>query len=114
MLKPRYYYSSPGKIADATVIVDENGSLIYTYDDYRYKKPMPRLTVCGIWDTEANTMSFGVARCSEKDTFEKAIGRSISHQRASEDPCKVVHIDKLDKVSDIFMMVAENLEDEYL
>ena len=45
--------------------------------------PIGGITVCGIYDSAANSISVGYAKCSKKDSFSKKLGRIISHGRAT-------------------------------
>ena len=113
MKKEKYYYSRPLYKANATVIVNarnqvENVNCISNY------KPFPRLTICGIYDNEEHTMTYGIALCSERDTFRRKIGQKISYKRAFIKPYRVVNIKPEDKISDLFIRNARNIESEIL
>jgi len=45
--------------------------------------PTGGITVCGIYDSTANSISVGNAKCSKKDNFSKKLGRTISYGRAT-------------------------------
>ena len=98
MKKPRYYYSLP--LVKTDVIAVESEFLINNcmfnpesiIGVNKSLKPMPRLTICSILDTDDETLSFGAAYCSEKDRFVKATGRAISYERALNNPMRVVSI----------------------
>jgi len=45
--------------------------------------PIGGITVCGIYDSAANSISVGYAKCSKKDNFSKKLGRTISYGRAT-------------------------------
>lgn len=72
--------------------------------------PLPRITICGVLDTETNVLSFGAAVCSSKDRFERKKGRELSEQRALTCPLQKVSVTK-DSISEIFMATAIAIED---
>ena len=109
MLKPKYYYSEPYYKALAHVIVDNHGGVIDFLDAY-CKEAKPRVTICGIWDTEKNTMSYGYAVCSPEDQFEKKVGRKLAYDRAISKPCVTIYVSDNDSVSKIFINGAMDLE----
>lgn len=110
MRKERFYYGRPWSIASVDFVVNSDfqacGEGVVTKT-----KPLSRVTICGIYDTEKNTMSFGVARCSHRDQFVKSVGRDLSYYRANESPYKVVKIGE-NRVSDVFMTNAMDIESE--
>lgn len=111
MLKARYYYSEPIKIGTADVFVGEDGSIEGVLSDPKVKCELPRATICGIWDTDTNKMSFGVSRCSSKDTFRKDVGRKLAYERALNNPSRVLTLDALDSVPELFIQTAYQLEE---
>ncbi len=112
MLKPRYYYSDGFFIGTASVVVDDHGDLI-DWTNVRNKKPVPRVTICGIWDTEKNTMAYGAALCSPEDQFVKKTGRELAYIRALEKPITTVYI-KDESVSETFINYASSIEAQIL
>lgn len=114
MLKPRYFYSEPAAIATAKVILDADGSIIGLADETTAKvtRRLPRTTICGIFDDEKKTLSFGYAKCSHKDIFNKSLGRKISYNRAIKNPLCTITVDALDNLSDLFMETATMLEEK--
>lgn len=108
MLKPRYYYSEALMEGNANVVLDATGLII---DFYNIRKPVPkpRITICGIWDTEKNTMSYGAAICSPEDQFVKKTGRMLAYERALSNPIRVIDIPR-GRVSETFMTHAVDLE----
>lgn len=47
---------------------------------------LPRVTVCAVYDEDINTLQFGVAVCSPKDTYRRIDGYSIAMTRAEDNP----------------------------
>lgn len=113
MLKPKYYYSEPFYKALAHVVVDNHGEVIDFLDAY-YKEAVPRITICGIWDTEKNTMSYGYAVCSPKDQFEKKIGRKLAYDRALNKPQVIIYIPEDKAGPDVFLNGAMDLESKIM
>lgn len=112
MLKPRFYYTDPMYESEVKMLFLDDKTPV------AYKKPMnklafPRLTICGIWDTDKNTMSYGVAKCCFKDRFEKKVGRRLAYNRALEDPIRVIKISDIKNVSTTFIEEAQNIEYEH-
>lgn len=113
MKKERFYYGEELIISNLEVLVDREKNIIGT-GGISGRRSFPRISICGIYDNEANTMSFGVARCSGNDTFVKAIGRNLSRKRAIEKPFRVVKIHPSQKISEVFMTHALNIESEVM
>lgn len=77
-------------------------------------KTLPRVVVASIYNSEENSMSFGVALCSPKDTFKKAIGRKLAEDRARIKPnVKVTNIRK-GCIRSVSKRYANQLIAEYL
>ena len=74
----------------------------------------PRVTICGIYDDEQNTLNFGVARCSEKDRFIKRIGRELSTERALHNPIMIMKCNDKIFFGNIFIEVAKELSYKYM
>lgn len=81
---------------------------------YYHTKPVPglrRVTVCGI--IKNDKMSFGVARCSKKDTFKKAKGRLIAEARAKNKPNLGIiipgSVEESGKFGQLFVQKAKHL-----
>lgn len=108
MKKSRFYYGDDLSIADLEVII-LNEKFVAS-GNTKHRKKLPRVTICGIYDDEEQTMAFGVTKCSEKDIFVKSIGRNLALKRAEESPYRVVHIQPFQKVSDVFITHATNIE----
>lgn len=113
MKKEKYYYSTDLHLAKMEVIVNNNHKIIATGSISNYE-PLPRVTICGIYDNEEQTMTYGVAICSKKDTFRRKIGQRISYDRAFVKPYRVVQIHPSDKISELFITHARQIEYEVL
>lgn len=85
MEKIKFYYSQPMCAAEVCVISNHRGNFdpanIVGYSKHSMK-PLPRITICAVYDEVNNQMKFGIARCNPKDKFCKKIGREISLQNA--------------------------------
>lgn len=113
MKKEKYYYSEDLHLAKMNVVVNSNHYILSTTDAYDYK-PLPRLTICGVYDNEEHTMTYGVAICSSKDVFKRKIGQKISYDRAFIKPYRIVKINPSDKISELFINNARQIEHEIL
>lgn len=107
MKKPRYYYTADVS-TDTLRVKCVDGEPLYVINRIASRK-LPRLTICGIWDTDTDTMSFGYAKCSCKDVFKKSIGREIAYKRATTDPFMTVKINGR-RVPDVFMDTCIELD----
>ena len=110
MKKVRYYYSDDLRLGKVEVVLNNFGNPVALSDLIGPIKFLPRNTICGIYDDEESTMTFGVARCASKDDFVKSVGREISLKRAETNPIRVVHIHPTQKVSDVFMEHALDID----
>lgn len=113
MKKERFYYGEELIISNLEVLLNKEKNIVGT-GRLNGKKGFPRISICGIYDTEANTMSFGVARCSGNDTFIKTTGRDLSRKRATESPFRVVTIHPSQKVPEVFMTHARDIENKVM
>lgn len=113
MKTSRFYYGRLKTSMTAEVYLDLHNKVADFIQDTIHYFNVKRVTVCGILDTEANTLSFGVSVCSGKDRFEKAIGRKLSEQRALTNPLMVIPVTK-ENVSKTFMETAQKLDDQFL
>ena len=113
MKKERFYYGEQLSLSDLEILLDKHNRIIGT-GTISNRKSLPRVTVCGIWDTETNTMVFGAARCASKDSFEKSIGKELARKRANESPMRTVTITPSEKVSDVFLENARGIEFEIM
>ena len=113
----KYYYSKPVHVRTIPVMTDAQGVPLYIFRDEsisRVVRTVPRVTVASIYDPIANTMVFGVAVCSPKDVFKKAIGRKLAEDRARIKPAaKVVGI-KPGRVRSVSKRYANELIASYL
>lgn len=83
----KYYYSAPVHLRHVPVITDDEGKVLFIYDQVEPSvKRIPRITVASVYDPVDNKMTFGAAICSPKDTFKKSVGREISEKRARQFP----------------------------
>ncbi len=112
MKKNRFYYGDDLSVADLEVVI-LNEQLV-AVGNTKHRKKLPRVTICGIYDDEEQTMTFGVTKCSEKDIFIKSIGRELAIKRAEESPYRIVRIKPFQKVSEVFMMHATDIEQRVL
>lgn len=113
MLKERFYYSDDVRLETVEIIVNNNDEIVAIGDVIK-TSPLPKVTICGVWDTEEETMTFGVARCAAKDRFDKAVGRELARKRVSENPYRKVYIKPDQKVPDVFMDNCRAIEDDVL
>lgn len=113
MKKEKYYYSKGYRKALIDVIVDETDHIVHHGAKYGVFS-LPRVTICGIYDDEAHTMSYGVARCSSRDEFKREFGQRISYGRAVKRPYRVIQIQPTDKISEVFIANAKAIEEEVL
>lgn len=115
MSKVKYYYSAAAQIRRIPVVTNDAGEVLYIYDKMEaLVKRIPRVTVASVYDKKENTLSFGVAVCSPKDTFKKSIGREIALKRATESPKKVITGFKRSKVSELSRSFSRSLISEAL
>ena len=112
MKKPKYYYSTPVTIKKSEVLSLNSGVIVGVSKKETYKCRMPRITICGIYDDETDTLSFGLAKCSPKDQFVKSIGREIAYERALNDPICIVKVGDR-RISEVYSDVALDLDIEY-
>ena len=114
MNKVRYYYGKNFKIANLEVVLGNNNNIIAAGRVTGKIKPIPRVTICGIFNPDDNTISFGVSRCSTKDVFVKSTGKELSYTRAKDTPYKVVKVRRGEKISDRFIENCLEIEEEVL
>lgn len=114
MKKEKYYYSKPAKRGCVDVVLDSQNNILEIGKQFWCIQPIPRITICGIYDNEQNTMSYGVAKCNKYDEFNKKLGQEISYARAMMKPYKVVEIHPEDKISELFIKHARIIEEEVL
>lgn len=114
MSKVKYYFSNDFKVANMEVLLGTNNTVIATSGIISKPRRIPRITICGILDSTKNTLTFGVSRCSTKDSFVKSIGRDLSYQRATTNPYKVVSIPNNTKISELFINTCLDIEREVM
>jgi hypothetical protein len=83
----------------------------YSQRDVEWKnsKVTRRVAIAGVLD--GNTLSLGKAECSEKDTYDKKLGRIIAIGRAKTKPFKVINLEEEQyvgkKYTDIFVSICK-------
>ena len=83
----KYYYSKGIHVRYLPCITDDQGDVIgYVSKNFAPSRKLPRVTVASVYNNETNTMTFGMAVCSPKDTFKKSTGRDLAYQRAITSP----------------------------
>lgn len=110
----KYYFSKDFKIANMEVLLGTNNTVVVTGNLVGRFTRIPRVTICGIFDPDKKTLTFGVARCSVKDTFVKAIGRDLAYKRAITEPYKVVSVSDNEKISKVFINTCLEIENEIM
>jgi hypothetical protein len=113
MKKEKYYYGEDLRKVYMGVVVDSHNNIIQVNEKFGLIT-LPRVTICGIYDNEEQTLSFGVAKCAEGDEFNKKLGQRITYARALNKPYRVVQIKPEDKISKLFITNAKDIEQEVL
>lgn len=115
MNKTKYYYSEAVHLRLLPVYTDAEGNPLFI-DETRKPviKTVPRVTVASVLEPETNVLSFGVAVCSDKDMFNKEIGRGLALDRAMNKPCLKLTVTRKDKISKVSKKYADQLIDQYL
>ena len=113
MKKERFYYGEDITLANLEVVLNQDKNIVAT-GRLSYANKFPRVTICGVYDDEEQTMTYGVALCSRKDVFNKSVGRQLARQRAYQKPYKVVNIHPAYTVSETFMFYAQDIENEVM
>ena len=90
-----------GKVVRYRILAKHDSFYLATGNFVGQFTRIPRVTICGIFDPFEKTLTFGVARCSVKDTFVKAIGRDLAYKRAITEPYKVVSVPDNEKISKV-------------
>lgn len=99
------------------MLVDECGEVVDEFDGCPCKlkrTPIPRVTICGIYDDETNLLNFGVSRCSSLDTFVKKTGRELAYKRAETTPVCTVTLRPGERMSNVFYSMVHDLAERYL
>ena len=110
----KFYFSRDFKLANMEVFLGTNNAVIATGNIVSKLKRVPRITICSIFDPGKKTLTFGVSRCSSKDTFVKSIGRKLAFERALNNPYKIIHVSGNEKVSDICINTCLEIEREVM
>ena len=102
MLITKYYYSNPA-----------NGTLEEYIPYVGYKvlenRPVPRISICGIFDNETKVLKIGCSRCSTKDKFDKKLGKELAYTRAETNPIITMKLAEGEVLSHVFFDQAKNL-----
>ena len=80
MKKARFYYPKPVEFIDGVVFPDTDNIIINPKKTYG-----KRYTMVSVYNDENDSIRFGVATCCPEDKFEKAIGRKIALEKATEE-----------------------------
>ena len=73
------------------------------------RSPMPRITICGIFDNETKLLRIGCSRCSTKDKFDKKVGQELAQHRAEHKPVIVLQLAEGEVLSHVFFEQARCL-----
>ena len=109
----KYFYGKSTFIQNVNIEVDEHG--LPTCGCYIpvLKKPLPRITICGVYDSETNKLTVGVAKCCPNDLFVKKVGRELALKRAETNPVCTISIMPGEIISHVFFDIARTLEKRY-
>ena len=110
----KFYFSRDFKLADVEVFLGTNNDIIAVGNIVSKLRRVPRITICSIFDPKNKTLTFGVSRCSSKDTFVKSVGRKLAFERALTRPNKTIHFSDNEKVSDICIINFVEIEREVM
>lgn len=110
----KFYFSRDFKLANMEVFLGTNNAVIATGNIVSKLKRVPRITICSIFDPDKKALTFGVSRCSSKDTFVKSIGRELAFERALNNPYKIIYVSGNEKVSDICIETCLEIEREVM
>lgn len=113
MKKERFYYGEDITLANLEVVLSRDRNIVATGRLSNQGK-FPRVSICGIYNDEEHTMTYGVALCSSKDVFKKDMGRELSRKRAQEKPYCVINTRGYKSVSEAFIENARKIEQEVL
>ena len=113
MIIEKYYYT-PVITREYLEVLTINNEIVAVGGTKRNESiRLPRITVCGLYDTESGMIRIGVSRCASRDTFIKKEGKSIAKKRAEEKPYKEVFIGP-NRISESFLELAKMIEEEIL
>ena len=110
----KFYFSKDFKLANMEVFLGTNNNILAVGNIVSKARRGPRITSCSIFDPDKKTLTFGVSRCSSKDTFVKSIGRKLAFERALASPYKIIHVSNNEKVSDLCINTCVEIEEEVM
>lgn len=110
----KFYFSKDFKLANLEVFLGTNNDIIAVGNIVSKPRRIPRITICSIFDPNKKTLTFGVSRCSSKDTFVKSVGRELAFERALASPYKTIHVSDNEKVSDLCINTCAEIEEEVM
>lgn len=109
----KYFYGKPLFTEVMTSLTDEHGAYVEDICYVIKRKPQPRVTVCGIYDTDTKELKIGVSRCSHKDVFVKSVGKGLAYDRAETKPIVKLYVMNGETVSSVFFDQAKLLDKRY-
>lgn len=113
----KFYYSKPVHVRLVPMATGAQGEPLFYYPDSSMSsivKVLPRITVASVYDSKENTMSFGIASCSPKDTFKKEVGRKLAEDRARINPTLKICKIKRNRIREVSKKYANDLISSYL
>ena len=110
----KFYFSKDFKLANMEVFLGTNNHVLAVGNIIGKPRRVPRITICSIFDPNKKTLTFGVSRCSSKDTFVKSVGRELAFERALTSPYKIIHVSDNEKVSDLCINTCLEIEEEVM
>jgi hypothetical protein len=109
----KYFYGKPTFVENVNIVTNEHGEPVCGCYNTLSKKALPRITVCGIYDSETNKISIGVSKCSSNDLFVKKVGKEIAYKRAISNPMCTMSVLPGEVISHVFFDIARTLEQRY-
>ena len=106
-MKVKYYYSAVQQIRMGYFVADAEGKPIFQFEDSKYIKTLPRVTICSI--LKDNKLYFGYATCASKDEYRRSIGRQIAYARAIGKPFAVVDVPDMKDIHEISDSVIDKI-----
>ena len=110
----KFYFSRDFKLANMEVLLGTDNTVVATGNLVGRFTRIPPVTICGIFDPTKKTLTFGVTRCSVKDTFVKAIGRDLAYKRAITEPYRIVSVPNNKKIWEVFINMCLEIEKEVM
>lgn len=112
----KFYYSKPVHVRLLPCVTDAQGEPLFLHEKMQSKimRTLPRITVAAMYDSDTNSMAFGVAVCSPKDVFKKAIGRELAKNRAEVKPIVEVKAIRRGCVRSVSRRYANEIISSYL